>query len=89
MENYIQLHFTNIQSSDQELLIAQLADVGFDAFEQGDDFLKACIAESSYDESILNVIVDINKYSVSTEIIEQVNWNAEWERSFQPVVVED
>ena len=89
MENYIQLHFTNIPSSDQELLIAQLADVGFDAFEQGDDFLKACVAESSYDESILNVIVDINKYSVSTEIIEQVNWNAEWEKSFQPVVVED
>ena len=89
MENYIQLHFTDILASEQELLIAQLADLGFDAFEQGDNFLKACIAGSSYDESILNGIVDINRYSVSVEIIEQVNWNAEWERSFQPVIVED
>ena len=57
----------------QELLIAQLSEIGFDGFEQGDDFLKACIVERHYDEASLRSIDELDDYSVTREIIEQRN----------------
>src|SRR5688500_11761175 len=87
MDKYIQLHFTNIPSSDQEILIAQLAEIGFDGFEQGSDFLKAFIPEATYSGVALKNVLDNHQYKATTEIITQKNWNEEWERSFEPVIV--
>jgi ribosomal protein L11 methyltransferase len=88
LENYIQLHFLDVSSAEQELIVARLALIGFDGFEEGNDFLKACIPESEYDESLLNDIVDLQQYKFNIEIIEPKNWNEEWEKSFEPVIVD-
>ena len=87
-QSYVQLHFRDISAADQELLIAQLACIGFDAFEQGNHFLKACIPESEYDAGLLNNTLDRDQYRFKIEIIEPKNWNEEWEKSFQPVIVD-
>jgi ribosomal protein L11 methyltransferase len=71
----------------QEVLIALLADLGFEGFEQEEKLLRAYIPEGRFDlvttESLLK------QYGV-TGIIRRIgarNWNEEWEKSFQPVVV--
>ena len=78
-ENYIQLYFTGIFPSDQELLIAQLFSIGCDGFEQGNYYLKACIAEIEYDEALLRGVVDLDQYNFNIEAIQQKNWNEEWD----------
>lgn len=89
MDNYIQLHFANLTSFDQEILIAQLADIGFEGFEQGSDFLVACIPEDKYDKSKLKNILDTHSRVATIKTIAPKNWNEEWERSFEPVIIEN
>ena len=89
MDNYIQLHFSNLPVTAQEILIAQLENIGYEGFEQGKDFLNACIPEPLYDASVLRAIHDIEKFEVSVETITQKNWNEEWEKSFEPVIIEN
>lgn len=89
MENYIQLHFENVQAIQQEILIAQLSDIGFEGFEEGPDFLNAYISQDGFDQAALNAILDMNPHRVSKEIIAPKNWNEEWEKSFNPVIIEN
>lgn len=71
----------------QEILIAELENIGFESFEQDDENLKAFIKQDLFDENNLNIIS--NKYSLiySKSIIKQQNWNELWESNFQPVTV--
>ena len=90
MGNYIQLHFADISSSsNQEILIAELADIGFEGFEQGKDFLNACIPENMYDERALKNILARHQETVTIDTITPKNWNEEWEKSFDPVIIDN
>jgi ribosomal protein L11 methyltransferase len=88
MINYIQFHFSNLQPADQEVLIAKLVDKGFEGFEQGPDFLKAYMPENVFDDSLKDD-PEISAHDVRIEIIVQRNWNEEWEKSFEPVIIEN
>lgn len=69
----------------QEVLIALLADMGYDGFEQQDGLLKAYVLETGFDEDRLNAL----GVAYSLARIEERNWNEQWEKSFEPVIVED
>ena len=87
--NYIQLHFDNLGSNEQEILIAQLADIGFEGFEQGPDYLNASIGENIYpDDKVIKLFEKTNQH-FTKEIIPQQNWNDQWEKSFEPVLIND
>ncbi|GAB3706940.1 50S ribosomal protein L11 methyltransferase [Spirosoma flavus] len=74
-----------------EILMAELAEIGFDSFVETDEGLMAYIPESDLDESVLQEV--IAKYSAQTAIayelssLEKRNWNAEWEREYEPIEV--
>ena len=87
--NYIQLHFENLGSNEQEILIAQLADTGFEGFEQGPDYLNASIAEKHYDNETIVKLFEKSDYRFTKEVIPQQNWNDQWEKSFEPVLIND
>lgn len=89
MPNYIQITFENIQSDTQEMLIAVLAESGFDGFEEIDNTLKAFISEEQYDKESLNSFLEILSIPFKEKIIPEQNWNQLWESNFQPVVVEN
>jgi len=89
MENYIQLHFANLKQLQQGILVAQLADIGFDGFEEGADFLKAYISKSLFDEPLVRQLINKHQYTVTIDTIEPKNWNEIWEKSFTPVIIED
>ncbi|MEI6584153.1 MAG: 50S ribosomal protein L11 methyltransferase [Chitinophagia bacterium] len=75
-------------SSDlQELLVAQLSEIGFDGFEQTETTLIAYMEEAAFNSANLELI--LNQYSLTTSksIIEKTNWNAVWESNFQPIQI--
>lgn len=72
----------------QEVLIALLADVGYEGFEQQEGLLKAFLPETQFDEKTLARILEPFGVLPTFARIAEKNWNEQWEKSFQPVVVE-
>ncbi len=79
---------TESDSEKQEILIAQLADFGFDGFEQNDESVVASAPVTAINEEEVQDFLTANNVNFGSEIIEEQNWNAQWEQSFQPIVVE-
>jgi ribosomal protein L11 methyltransferase len=77
-----------------DLVIAELAELGFDMFEDDEDGVRAYIQADSFDEAGLT---SISYFSPNTfcivswtkKIILHQNWNEEWEKNFQPIVIAD
>jgi ribosomal protein L11 methyltransferase len=86
---YTQVQFTNQTAEQNEILIAMLADIGFEGFEENENELKAFINQAKFDKETLDAITNSNNFFYSLAEIEQQNWNAAWESSFEPVIIND
>ena len=88
MKKYVQIEIKPHSGEEGEIIIAQLADINFYAFEQKDELLNAYINEEDYDENRLIQFLPENiKYTL--RIIEEKNWNQEWEDQLQPIRIDD
>lgn len=72
----------------QEVLIALLGEMGYEGFEQEEENLQAFIPESAFDETALRELLGAHGLQYALTRIEERNWNEEWEKNFQPVIVE-
>jgi len=76
-----------------EILIAQLGFAGFESFVENEDGVTAYIQEGDWNSEILSDIQILNsnefKFKIKEEVIEQTNWNSEWEKNFNPIQVDD
>jgi len=84
--NYKRVTIATPDEAAQEILIAQLAELGYEGFEQNEGSLAAYIDEGAYDKAALEEMTGSTGYGV--EDVAQQNWNAVWESNFEPVVVE-
>ncbi len=89
MNNYIQVTIENINSEQSDILIAQLSELGFDGFEENEIALSAFIVENVFNEAELAELIQHYNLTYSKNLIEQKNWNEEWEKNFEAVVVDD
>ncbi len=78
-----------------EILKAELAELGFDAFEDTESGIKAYGPEEKTNlETVLNDTILADKendftFKLDQELIPFQNWNAKWEADFEAVFVED
>lgn len=87
MGNYIQVTII-IENKDQsDILVALLAEEGYEGFSEDGNLLDAFIPENLFSKDRLDNILAPMGLKYSTLIIEQQNWNANWESSFEPVTV--
>jgi len=92
---YIQVtfSFTAIEEFQQDLLIAELADLGFNTFEDVEGGFAAFIEAGTFDEAQLKVLLEEfegqfeYEYKVSEVVAE--NWNETWEKNFEPLIIAD
>lgn len=73
----------------KDILVAQLADAGYEGFEETGETLVSYIPEALFNEQELLDILQPHGIAYTKEAIAQANWNALWESSFQPVLVDD
>jgi ribosomal protein L11 methyltransferase len=90
---YIGYHFTITPLElGSEILIAELGELPFDSFIETENGFSAYIPKENWNENILEDIYILNnpdfKISYTIEEIEQKNWNAEWEKNFDPIDVD-
>jgi len=71
----------------QEELIALFDDYNATGFEQRDDQLIAYFAEENFPKQEVERLLE--GYSFEMNTVHEKNWNEEWERNFQPVIVDD
>ncbi|MBO9205288.1 MULTISPECIES: 50S ribosomal protein L11 methyltransferase [Niastella] len=89
MQNYIHIKFQPVTKEQQEILVAQLSELGFEGFEEGFNYISGYIPEDKYDETAIYNLVAESGTVISKEVIAPRNWNAEWEQNFQPVIIGD
>jgi ribosomal protein L11 methyltransferase len=96
MKNPIYISYTfNISPRDPatEILIAELGYAGFESFVENEEGVIAYIQKEEFKEDILDDIYVLKneefKIYFKKEEIEQVNWNSEWEKNFNPILIDD
>lgn len=73
-----------------DILIAGLGELGFESFVENDNGFEAYINEDlEHTIDLTDLKFDDFSFSYEKDKIEQVNWNEEWEKNFEPVLVED
>jgi len=90
---YIAYHFTvEPKEVGVEILLAELGEKAFESFIETEEGLSAFVQESLWSEDILEdiYILESDEFEISytKEEIEQVNWNEEWEKNFDPIDVD-
>jgi ribosomal protein L11 methyltransferase len=86
MENYIQLTIDS-DPGGQEILIALLADHGFEGFEECQHQLLAFVPAEKFQSTQINQLLSGMQLNYSKIIVEQKNWNEEWEKNFEPISI--
>ena len=95
MDNiYIEYNFTvNPKEPATEILIAELGSVGFESFVENENGVTGYIQKKDWNTAILEEVFILKYDEFSIEYkqneVAQTNWNAEWEKNFQPIQVDD
>ena len=90
---YIGYHFTIAPLElGSEILIAELGEKAFESFIETETGVSAFVQKDLWSEDILEDIQILEnpefKIDYTFEEIEQVNWNEEWEKNFEPIDVD-
>lgn len=92
--NYIGYHFEiEPLQPGSDILIAELGEEGFESFVETDKGISAFIQKKDWHKDILKDLQILSsgefRITYTFEEIEQVNWNTEWEKNFEPIMVND
>lgn len=94
MKDYLVLDF-NIQPVEpgREILLALLDNLGYDSFEEHARGLKAYILTEDFKQEELEslFLFSDSRYEINytSEKLETINWNEEWERNYEAVELDD
>lgn len=93
--NYYELLFTTIPTEDyqQDLLINELAGIGFDTFEEVEPGFKAYIPSDDFNQQLMDELIEpyhaLFSFTYEINLIPQKNWNEVWESNFEPIQIRD
>ena len=76
-----------------EIVTAEVSELPFESFSMEDPFLKCYIQKELYDPQALKVMLSGTEgmgfeTEFSSVLMPAVNWNAQWESQFSPIVVD-
>ena len=91
---YIEYQFKiNPKEPATEILIAELGNLNFESFLETEEGLTAYIQKEDWHTNILDevFILQSKEFNIVAEYSEiaQTNWNAEWEKNFNPIIVDN
>jgi ribosomal protein L11 methyltransferase len=76
-----------------EILMAEIAEVGFDTFMETEKGFEAYVEEKKFDAEQLDEVKEkykaVNPLLFFWDTIQKKNWNEEWEKNVEPIIVDD
>ncbi|MEM6844952.1 MAG: 50S ribosomal protein L11 methyltransferase [Bacteroidota bacterium] len=91
MKQYIAVEITCPESL-REILMAELGEVNYDSFLETETGLEAYVEQGYFDQNRLITILkqyDLSASNYSVQTVEEKNWNVEWEKHFDPIIIDD
>ncbi|HET9057475.1 MAG TPA: 50S ribosomal protein L11 methyltransferase [Chitinophagaceae bacterium] len=89
MNVYIQVAIGHVSTQQSEILIALMSEAGYEGFVEEERVLTAFIREQEFDEEVLISILKPYPLNFTKARLEEKNWNEEWEKNFEPVIVDN
>lgn len=92
--NYYACSFSNPENDNlKDMFMELLGTIGFDSFMDTDEGFDAYCQEPSLDETELNEILQMEQFAnikfLKKELIPDQDWNATWEASYEPVIINE
>ena len=92
--NYYAYSFTNPENENlKDMFMELLGEIGFDSFMDTDDGFDAYCQEPLLNEEELNDIMQMEQFAkvklLKKELIPDQDWNATWEASYEPVIINE
>ena len=92
--NYYACSFSNPENEIlKDMLMELLGTIGFDSFMDTDDGFEAYCQEPALDETELDDILQMEQFAnvklLKKELILDQDWNATWEASYEPVIINE
>ena len=87
MVDCVGLRIENIHQDQQEILISGLDQIGFESFLQEENELVAYIPVDRYDAGKVKKFLTGHPFKYQLIQIEEKNWNEDWEKNHDPVLV--
>ena len=88
--NYLEVKFTyNSTEVNGDILLAELTQIPFESFVENEVEIIGYILLDLWDKQALEELpyLQENQVEVTINEIEQVNWNEEWEKNFDPILI--
>lgn len=88
--NHIELKISSVPEF-SEILMAELSNIGFDTIEETNSGFNAYVLEGEFHQEYLDEVIEKYKNQIiswETQLVEKQNWNAQWEKNYDPIVVE-
>ncbi len=91
------MYYTRLQvvcdSEFSEILMAEVAEAGFDTFMETEKGFEAYTEGKKFDADLLDSILEkyqnVSPLVFFRDEVQKQNWNEEWEKNFDPVIVDD
>ncbi len=81
------------QEEYREILIAELSQIGFDSFLETQEGFDAYSLHDDFDRKEFDQVIaqyaEPAKIQLSEGKMEKINWNAEWEKNYDPIAVDE
>ena len=92
--NYYACSFTNPDNENlKDMFMELLGEIGFDSFMDTDEGFEAYCQEPALDDNELNDIMQMEQFAnvklLKKELIPDQDWNATWEASYEPVIINE
>ena len=92
--NYYACSFSNPDNEVlKDMFMELLGTIGFDSFMDTEDGFEAYCQESALDETELDEILRMEQFAnvslLKKELIQDQDWNATWEASYDPVIINE
>ena len=92
--NYYACSFSNPDNENlKDMFMELLGEIGFDSFMDTDDGFDAYCQEPLLNEEELNDIMQMEQFAnvklIKKELIPDQDWNATWEASYEPVIINE
>lgn len=89
----VSIEITPFQDEFAEIVTAEISDLGFESYLTEEPYLKAYIPRDQFNEPHLKTVLSLIPQTGFTvryflSLIPERNWNALWESSFEPVVID-
>lgn len=90
MQNYISCDI-QVSSDLMDILVAEMGDLGFEGFIENENGFEAYLPAADFKEQDLIALLEnynLPSAALQIKVVAPQNWNADWERNFEPVCID-